>query len=74
MRLTPDTLADVQDAAPTLVGTLDGLEAALLLLRDPAARRRVRETVASLEDLLQLAGAHGSCASDLELPAARERR
>jgi hypothetical protein len=36
VRVTPDSLADVQDTGLALVGILDGLEAALLLLRDPA--------------------------------------
>jgi ATP-dependent DNA helicase DinG len=65
VRVTPDSLADVQDAGLALVGILDGLEAALLLLRDPApGGESARPSV--LEDVLQLAARTGAVRSDLK--------
>jgi ATP-dependent DNA helicase DinG len=66
VRVTPDSLADVQDTGLALVGILDGLEAALLLLRDPApGSESARPSV--VEDVLQLAARTGAVRSDLKI-------
>ncbi len=64
-RVTPDSLADVQDSGLALVGTLDALEAALLLLKDPApGGESARPSV--IEDVLQIAARTDGVRRDLK--------
>jgi ATP-dependent DNA helicase DinG len=65
VRVTPESLGDVQDSGLALVGILDALEAALLLLRDPApGGESVRPSV--LEDVLQIAARTDAVRGDLK--------
>lgn len=56
VRVTPEALADVQEAGETLLGVLDGLQAALQLLKDAPTPEASAVRPAVLDDLLALAG------------------
>jgi len=66
VRVTSDSLVDVQDTALALLGILEGLAAALMLLRDPApGGEPARPSV--LEDVLQIAARTEAIRSDLKI-------
>jgi ATP-dependent DNA helicase DinG len=65
VRVTPDSLADVQDSGLALVGILEALEASLLLLKDPApGGETARPSV--IEDVLQIAARAAAVRGDLK--------
>ncbi len=65
VRVTPESLADVQESGQALIGILDALEASLLLLKDPTpGGESARPSV--LEDVLQIAARTDAVRGDLK--------
>lgn len=65
VRVTPDSLADVQEAGETLLGVLDGLQASLQLLKDAPTPEAAAVRPAVLDELLGLAGRTETIRRDL---------
>jgi ATP-dependent DNA helicase DinG len=66
VRITPDSLVDVQEGGAALIGILDALAAGLLLLRDPTPGGDAARPSA-IEDVLQLAARAGAVRDDLKI-------
>ena len=65
VRVTPGALADVQDAGETLLGVLDGLQAALQLLKDAPTPEASAVRPAVLDGLLAMAARAEAVRRDL---------
>ena len=73
VRVTPDALTDVQPLGQALIGTLEGVEAQLQLLKSAPSEEAGAVRPAVLDDLIALGGAHRRAAAGTDGAAARER-